>query len=106
MATKTVKHETRIRKIKQELQAMGDMRPGSLSRQRRQRGGLYLQLSYVYRGKGHTEYVPPEAEKEIAAQLDNYKRFKALIQEWTGLAIELSRIKVQEKLSASATARR
>ena len=106
MATKQGKIEIRIREIKQELQAMGDMRPGSLSRQRRQRGGLYLQLSYVYRGKGHTEYVPPEAEKDVAAQLAAYKRFKALTQEWAGLAIELSRIKVQEKLSGAAAARR
>ncbi len=81
---------------------MGDMRPGSLSRQRRQRGGLYLQLSYSYRGKGHTEYVPPEKEKEVVAQLGNYRRFKALVLEWTGLAIELSRIKVLENSSGNS----
>jgi hypothetical protein len=106
MAAKKVKIETRIQEIKQELQAMGDMRPGSLSRQRRQRGGRYLQLSYVYRGKGHTEYVPPEAEELIAAQLVTYKRFKALTQEWAGLAIELSRIKVQEQLLGRGDGRR
>jgi hypothetical protein len=99
MATKQTKIETRIENIKRQLQALGDMRPGSLSRQRRQRGGLYLQLSYVYRGKGHTEYVPPEVEKQVAAQLANYKRFRTLTQEWIGLAIQLARAKVQESLA-------
>lgn len=50
-------------------------------------------LSYTHLGKGRTEYVPPERLKEVKRQLENYRKFKELTQEWVTLAIELCKLK-------------
>jgi hypothetical protein len=93
---RTVQIARRIEKIKQALANLGDMRPGSLSTQTRSWGGQYAQLSYTHLGKGHTEYVPPERLKEVKRQLDNYRKFKDLTQEWVTLAIELCKLKQKQ----------
>ncbi|MCX5757818.1 MAG: hypothetical protein NTU83_04800 [Candidatus Hydrogenedentes bacterium] len=90
---KAVQMARRIEKIKKVLADLGDMRPGSLSTQTRSWGGQYGQLSYTHLGKGHTEYVPPERVKEVKRQIDNYRKFKELTQEWVTLAIELCTLK-------------
>ena len=89
--------ERRIAKIKQDLAALGDLRPGSLSTQTRSWGGEYGQLSYTHQGKGRTEYVPPGRVREVKRQLANYKKFKQLTNEWVGLAMELCKIKQDEE---------
>jgi len=83
----------RIEQIKKTLARLGDMRPGSLSTQTRSWGGQYAQLSYTHLGKGRTEYVPPARIKEVKRQLDNYRKFKELSQEWVTLAIELCKLR-------------
>ena len=83
----------RIEKIKEALAAVGDMRPGSLSTQRRRWGGQYRQLSYTHLGKGHTEYVHQKRVKDVKRQIENYRKFKELIQEWVTLAIELCKLR-------------
>ena len=83
----------RIDQIKKALARLGDMRPGSLSTQTRSWGGQYAQLSYTHLGKGRTEYVPPARLKEVKRQIDNYRKFKELTQEWVTLAIELCKLK-------------
>ena len=90
---KAVQMARRIEKIKKALVDLGDMRPGSLSTQTRSWGGQYGQLSYTHLGKGHTEYVPPERVKEVKRQIDNYRKFKDLTQEWVTLAIEVCKLK-------------
>jgi hypothetical protein len=90
---RSVQIERRIAKIKQALADLGDMRPGSLSTQTRSWGGQYAQLSYTHLGKGHTEYVPPARVKEVKQQIENYRKFKELSQEWVTLAIELCKLK-------------
>jgi hypothetical protein len=88
--------ERRIEQIKKALARMGAMRPGSLSTQTRSWGGQYTQLSYTHLGKGRTEYVPPERLKEVKRQIDNYRKFKELTQEWVTLAIELCKLKATQ----------
>ena len=88
--------ERRITKIQQALAELGDMRPGSLSRQTRSWGGQYYQLSYTHLGKGHTEYVPPDRVHDVKRQIANHRTFKALTQEWVTLAIELCKLKHQQ----------
>ena len=85
----------RIARIKAELTALDDMRPGSLSMQSRSWGGQYCQLSYTHRGKGHTEYVRSESLGEIQRQVANYRRFRELTKEWVDLAIELCKLKTR-----------
>jgi len=85
--------EGQIARIKRELVAIGDMRPGSLSRQKRARGAQYHQLSYRHDGRGHTEYVRKEALPTIRRQLVAYRRYVELNKRWTALAIELCKLK-------------
>lgn len=89
--------DRRIREIKARLQEIGDMRPGSLTRQYRvpqERIGAYFQISYTHQMKSRTEYVRPENVAKIRKEIATCKRFKKLITEWTGLAIQQSILKI------------
>ena len=87
----------RIERIKSELLAIDEMRPGSLTEQFRkpddQNG--YYQLNYTHGGRGRTEYVPRGFVRDVQRQLASYKRFKALTTEWIDLSIEQSRLKMK-----------
>lgn len=87
--------DKRIEQIKAELSEIGEMRPGSLSRQNRGVSGTYYQLSYTHMGKGRTEYIRPEFAPQIKKQIANYRRFKKLIDKWINLEIERSKIKME-----------
>jgi len=87
----------RIERIKAELVAIDEMRPGSLTEQFKEpndeRG--YYQLSYTHGGRSRTEYVSRDFVRDVRRQVGNYKRFKALTAEWTDLSIEQSRLKMK-----------
>jgi hypothetical protein len=87
--------EIRIEKIKTELAEMGEMRPGSLTRQYKDPAsgsGPYYQLSYTLDMKSRTDYIRKECVSDIRRQIRNYKRFKKLSGEWIALSIEHSRL--------------
>ena len=87
----------KIEKVKKELLQIGEMRPGSLTMQYQkpaEKQGGYYQISYTYKMKSRTEYVRPEFVEDLTMQVENFKRFKALTQEWIDLAIEYSRLKM------------
>jgi hypothetical protein len=87
--------ERKIARIKQELQKIGPMRPGSLTRQYRdpQRGaGPYWQISYTRHMKSRTEYVRREWVTELRRQIATHKRFRRLIEQWSDLSIERSQL--------------
>ena len=87
--------ENRIEKIKGELAAIGEMRPGSLTRQYRDRenqSGAYYQLSYKLDMKSRTEYIRRDCVSDVRRQIASYKRFKKLSGEWVALGIEHSRV--------------
>jgi hypothetical protein len=88
--------ETEIAAIKVRLAGLGRMHPGSLSAQKRTRGGEYQQLSYSYLGKGHTRYVRPDEVPALERELANYRRFRELAAQWLQLEIELSRLRCEE----------
>ncbi len=87
----------RIERIKAELVAIDEMRPGSLTEQLKKPDAQrsYYQLSYTHGGKSRTEHVPRDLVGEARRQIINYKRFKALIAEWIDLSIEQCRLKMQ-----------
>jgi hypothetical protein len=90
--------EKRIDAIKQELLNIGEMRPGSLTRQYKDpdsRAGPYYQLSYTHQMKSRTDYVSRGALPELRIQIRNYKRFKSLTTQWVALGIEHSRLKTR-----------
>ena len=90
--------QKRITRIKAELLAIDDMRPGSLTRQYKDpenQSGAYYQLSYTREMKSRTEYIARDCLREVRNQISNYKRFKALSAEWVALSIEHSRLQMQ-----------
>jgi len=101
----------RIEKIKQDLVELGEMRPGSLSKQYNicgnpncrckdaknpKKHGPYYQLSYSRHGKSKSEYVKVEMLTGVKQQVNNYKRFIKLTEEWIDLSIELAQIQKSE----------
>lgn len=97
MHKKLAEIEKQIKQLKEELQLIGEMRPGSLTQQyqnRKEKKGGYYQISYTYQMKSRTEYVRPEFVEDLRGQVESFKRFKSLIQQWTDLAIEHSHLKM------------
>jgi len=89
--------DQRIEKIKTALAALGEMRPGSLTRQFKdpQAGtGAYYQLSFTLQMKSRTDYIPQRCVAEVRRQVANYKRFKALSAEWIASGIERSGLQI------------
>lgn len=87
--------ERRIDQIKEELKSIGPMRPGSLTRQykdRKNKTGAYWQISYTRQMKSRTEYVRGEWVEEICRQIATHKRFKRLVDRWIDLDIERSKL--------------
>ena len=87
--------ERRIARIKEELQTMEPMRPGSLTRQYKDpktSSGAYWQISYTRRMKSRTEYVRREWVAEVRRQIATHKRFKRQIDQWVDLGIEHSQL--------------
>lgn len=92
--------ERRIERIKAELAAIGDMRPGSLTKQYKypeSHSGPYYQLSYTLDRQSRTEYIRRESVADIRRRVSNYKRFKKLCAEWIALGIEHSRLAMKQE---------
>lgn len=93
--------ERRIARIKKALTRIGPMRPGSLSRQYKDRNnktGAYWQISYTRQMKSRTEYVREDWVPEIRRQIANHKRFKTLVDQWIDLDIERSKLAMQSQM--------
>jgi hypothetical protein len=108
--------EQRIQSIKREIAALGDLRPGALSMQYNICGnpscrckadpplkhGPYPQVSFTRRGKSTTQFVREQDVEEVRAQLANYHQLRDLVDEWIGLALELSRLRLQQHREAAS----
>jgi hypothetical protein len=97
----------RIARIKQELASLGAMRPGSLSEQfnvcgtpgcrckdpkKPRKHGPYYHLNYTWGGKARTQFVKAAEVSAVRAELETYKRFRALTEEWVELSLERARL--------------
>lgn len=94
--------DRRIAAIKRALTQLGPLRPGSISRQYNicgtpgcrckadppEKHGPYHQLNFTWHGRSHTEFVREHDLAEVATELDNYQRLRALSEEWIALGIE------------------
>ena len=88
---------TRIKSIRTDLEQIGEMRPGSLTKQQHKRGGKswpYWQISYTQK-RSKTEYVRDEFVVQIKSEIAEYKKFKSLMEKWVELSIELSKEKLK-----------
>lgn len=96
MTTKIERIDKHIQTIKQKLLAIGEMRPGTLTRQYKvpaKKQGAYYQLSYTHKMKSRTDYIRPDAVKDTRIQITEYKKYKKLTEQWVELAIERAKLK-------------
>lgn len=109
-ATSSIQNlEQRIQRIKADLATLGEMRPGSLSKQfnvcgkpncrckapqNPQRHGPYYQLSWVHRGKSTTQFIRRPFLPQVRAQIAVYNKFRKLTDEWIHLALRLAQAKL------------
>ena len=98
MQSKLDRIEKQIQSIKEKLQQIGEMRPGSLTRQyhflSKDRKYPYYQISYTRDMKSHTGYLRKELVDDTKKQIKNYRIFKSLIKRWVDLAIQHAKIKI------------
>ena len=105
MNTKKIKtRQAKIERIKQALIGLGEITPGSLSKQYNicgnprcrckdpenpKKHGPYYNLSYSWNGKGRTEFVREERIAQVREQIKNYKAMKQLIKKWVDVSLEI-----------------
>jgi hypothetical protein len=104
--------EDRIGRIKLEIAALDELRPGSLSKQYNvcgrpgcrckanppQKHGPYYQLSFSFRGKNTSEFVRREDLPRVREQIRNYKRLRTLLDQWCAASMALAKLRREEKL--------
>lgn len=110
MENKLKNIEKKIIAIKKKINVIGELRPGSLSKQYNvcgkqnckckdskdpQRHGPYYQISYIRKGKSSSAFVRTEFLSEAKTQLSNYKKLMELVTTWVDLGIEHSKIKMK-----------
>jgi len=94
------KLEGRIIAIRAKIAGLGDMRPGSLTRQYRkpQEGKQpFHQLSYTHEGKSRSDYVRAENLQTIRREIKEYKRFRKLSETLVTLSIKASRLRCKTR---------
>jgi len=97
--TKSKKIEKRIDDLKREILDIGDMRPGTLSVQYRKPSEKkipFQQLSYTHKTKSRSEYVRSRNLETIKREIDNYRKFKKLIEKIVDLSIQSSKLRIEE----------
>ena len=111
MAQRIQSLEAQIESLKGELATLGDLRPGSLSKQYNvcgkpgcrckasppQKHGPYYQLSYTRKGKSSSRFVQAKDLVTVKKQLRNYARLRQLLDRWIDLATELSSLKLKQE---------
>ena len=103
--------ETEIEAIKRELVSLGDLRPGSLSRQYNVCGnpscrckekpprkhGPYYQLSFTRKGKSGTQFIKKAHVATVKKQMKNYSRLRRLVDRWIELSTQLCQRKMEQE---------
>ena len=110
--------QERIEKIKREISALGDLRPGYLSQQFNvcgtakcrckadppQRHGPYYQIGWTRKRKSTSRFVRKPHVSRVRREIKNYERLQSLIDRWIELSIQLSDLRLKEG-TASTSAR-
>jgi hypothetical protein len=100
-----------IEKVKEQLAALGDLRPGSLSTQYNvcgtpgcrckatppEKHGPYYQVSFTRKGKSSSKFVRKDDLAAVRRELKNYEAMKTLVNRWIDLATELSNLRLANK---------
>ncbi len=100
-----------IERVKGQLAALGDLRPGSLSTQYNvcgtpgcrckatppEKHGPYYQVSFTRKGKSSSKFVRKEDLNTVRRELKNYEVMKTLVDQWIEMATELSNLRLVNK---------
>jgi hypothetical protein len=100
-----------IERVKGQLAALGDLRPGSLSTQYNvcgtpgcrckatppEKHGPYYQISFTRKGKSSSKFVRKEDLNTVRRELKNYEVMKTLMDRWIEMATELSNLRLANK---------
>lgn len=99
--------DKKILQLKQQLQALGPLHPGSLSQQYQVCGkpgckcgdsqrprphGPYTKLTYVHHGKFTCRFVRAAAVREVTALVANFRTFRQLTDAWVALSIQRAQL--------------
>lgn len=99
-----------IARIKGELAALGDLRPGSLSKQYNvcgkpgcrcknsppEKHGPYYQVSYTRQGRSGTTFIRRPQVATVRQQIRNYTRLRQLVDRWIKAGTELSNLRLRD----------
>jgi len=100
-----------IERIKTDLAELGDLRPGSLSKQYNVCGkpacrckasppvkhGPYYQVSYTRKGRSGSMFVRGGQVTRVRQQLKNYTKLRRLVDRWIEAGTELSNLRLEEE---------
>ena len=104
--------EKKIERIKTQLMNLGEMHPGNLSKQwnvcgkascrckdpdNPKKHGPYYKLGFTHKGKVQSRFIRHQFVEEIQKQIQNYKLFKKLMDEWKSTAMEVTKIRMEEQ---------
>ena len=111
MDRKALALQREIERIKKELAELGDLRPGSLSKQYNVCGkpacrckasppvkhGPYYQVSYTRKGRSSSMFVRGGQVTRVQQQLKNYTKLRRLVDRWIEAGAELSNLRLGEE---------
>lgn len=98
----------RIRRTKQELANLGTLRPGTIYRRYSVCGkpgcrcmrkkkpvkhGPYHYLSYTFKGRSYTEFVPAARVRAVKKEISNYNKLRRLVKSLVDNSIKLARLR-------------
>ena len=101
----------KIERVRGQIAALGDLRPGSLSTQYNvcgtpgcrckatppEKHGPYYQVSFTRKGKSSSKFVRKEDLAAVRRELKNYAVMKTMVDRWIDLATELSNLRMANK---------
>ncbi len=96
--------------IKKQLGDVDDFRLGTLSQQFNvcgnptcrckanppQKHGPYYQVSFTRKGKSSSRFVKDDDLELIVRQIDDYKKFRNLVDSWIDLSTQLADIRLEK----------
>ena len=86
--------EEKVRAIKEQIVALGPMRPGKLSVQYHkpiEKAQAFYQISYTIQKRSRSDYVREADLERVKAELENYQTFKRLCEELVVASLALAK---------------
>src|SRR5690242_20245433 len=100
-------------RVLRDMQSIDRLRRGSLSKQffkappgQTGQRGPYFVLQGFFRGKKFSERISAEAAPQVQEQVDNYRRFQFLAEEYVTLSDEITRLESQGSDSKKNSSRK